>query len=237
MVAGLLQVVATHAALAEIRREGLAALHAPGALNGPLRLYYRPSSRQEVDGPTWVAANLHAFYMIEEGGIYDQVFRNRRDNHILRETDAWARDLTRRSLPGALSDPRTRVLTMVYNGLTQDDVLLLSPSAQVVQTFVGYGFEPVFQSATIVRLRPPQRVLEVRVASPDPVTAAVLIDSSGVAYAQQELEPCGEAQWCTTLERLPSSELQCVVFRTADQSIVAQQTLTLSQPTTQLTLP
>lgn len=129
---------------------------------GPRRQIYRPGSSIEAPGDSYMAANLHVYYMIDEGAVFPLVFANRSEQHILSHTENWqefARSaINSRSLPQSL-----RWQLGARQGLSLDEVMLWAPEPERLAVFEDVGYETAFSHERLVRLLPPGRSLVIEV--------------------------------------------------------------------------
>lgn len=229
-VASLLNTLALHKEIADIRRETLAGMHAPGQ-QGAIRRYFRASHPVD-DSPVWLAANVHLYYWMEEGGIGDMVFQGRPEQHFLMPTDRWQYGPQFKHIYDEQGQFDALRSTLV-NGYLSDDILLLLPSNDLLQAFRAAGATVYYSNSLIVRLHPPALQLSLVLAN----TTTPWLIGVRTAWSPYSLrvadasEVCAEDSRCAQLGPLPAGELIVSVADPATRSVVFEAAVMLTATT------
>lgn len=223
----LIGVTREHRALAEVRSDVLSGLGA-AAPEGLRRIYYRPGAPSETVRPRHMAANAHVYYMIEEGGLFELLFRDRREQHIVFTRPAFDAQIARATVGFRSSSVDEMIASLAHDALRRDDVLLWQGAPRLVEALVQRGFEVTYAERGVTRLRPPGRRLALRVVGVESApAAAVMFDTTGMAFGETTLEACGASMWCGELVDMPASEVRLFVFDAASRALVGEQSVDL----------
>ncbi len=228
--ASLLNTLALHKEIADIRTEILAGLQAPGQ-RGEIRRYFR-DSQPVHESPVWLAANVHLYYWMEEGGIGDMVFRGRPEAHFLMPTDRWQDGPQFKHIYDEQGHFDALRSTLV-NSYLSDDILLLLPSNELLQAFQAAGATVYYSNSLIMRLHPP--ALQLRLVLANTSTPWLIgVRTAWSPYALRVAsasDVCDEASMCAQLGPLPAGELIVSIADPATRSVVFEVPVTLT-PTT-----
>jgi dienelactone hydrolase len=210
----LVQVGTVNAHLAEMEREfrsGIGQVE-----SGPYRLFVRNGAAYTSHPDRHMASNLHVFYMIEESAVYPMLFRNRREQHVIRETEGWAQHL---ALPFPELVLHTLPVPQRYQaqgraGLGFDELLLWAPEPGQLEELERLGYRVAFRNGRIVRLLPPERRLEVTALSDRPRPLFVEVHYGDLLWPQPSarLEVAEPGVLGVLLEDLPATSLEVRLF-------------------------
>ncbi|MBN1944059.1 MAG: hypothetical protein JW797_00230 [Bradymonadales bacterium] len=133
--------------------------------SGFRRFFFREGSPNPLRPDSYMAANLHVYYMIEEGCLFPFIFRNQPEAHLLRERPAFEE----LEAPFPWHVPRLpRAIQWQIQariGLYYDEVLLWDPLRDQMQAFRDLGYLDLFSHGRLFRLAPANRTLRLRVTA------------------------------------------------------------------------
>lgn len=206
----LVQVRAVNAHLADMEREFLSGI---GQVeSGPYRLFVRNGAAYTSHPDRHMASNLHVFYMIEESAVYPMLFRNRREQHVIRETEGWAQHL---ALPFPELVLHTLPVPQRYQaqgraGLGFDELLLWAPEPGQLEELERLGYRVAFRNGRIVRLLPPERRLDVAALTDRPRPLFVEVHYGDLLWPQpsEPLDIVERGRLGVRLEDLPATTIE-----------------------------
>ena len=185
MLATLVATFSANSRLADLQAEfesGIGQVEA-----GVRRVYFRNGAAYQATPDRHMASNLHVYYMIEESAMHRLVFRNRREAHVLRETERWTE--MEPAMPShlwhTLPEPANFQAQSRY-GLYYDEVLLWAPTDAHLNAFLEDGYAIRFHNNRLYRLEPPRRQLRVEATLDRPRPLFVNVRFSDLLWPYSE---------------------------------------------------
>ena len=183
-----------------------------------------------------MGANLHSYYMIDEGAVFPYLFMGRPEKHFIHSTDRWSEleppfPLPREGLPREIL-----LEIQARYGLYFDEIMLWAPQPGDIETFQAIGYDVEFAQERLVRLRPPRRFLHLEIAgeSTTPLLAVVTFGNITSPYRSGavKLVQTGTPQHLVWFGRMPAGVVGIEVFAWQGPDIaplsVAERTVDLS---------
>lgn len=179
------------------------------------RLYIRPSpDRISVPGGN-MAHHLNLYYMMDEGGVFPNVYKDRQEQHFLRSTELW-QELEPQNVPGIENLPDEIVWQIQARlGMQYEDVLLWDATSGQMSAFESTGYDLLFQEGSLLRLAPPNRTVSLTVEGAPGLhlSAFILYGDLLWPHASVRLEPVAQEAgfYRGRMDRLPATLVDLVV--------------------------